>query len=136
MYKKRMELDDEPHPDTGKLRLKMLADQIQRHKAETDLELFNPTQQMKEDEIVKKGIMFIEQLQRKEEHIKARSTMKDYLAKATEGAVYRHHREPLPQHMYTAPANQAQSSTPAMDIVREDMARKRKTKDANSGNER
>ena len=106
----------------------MLADQIQRHKAETNLELFNPTQQMKEDEIVKKGIMFIEQLQRKEEHIKARLTMRDYLTKVTEGAVYRHRREPLPQNMYTAPANQAQSSTPAMDIVQEEIAHTKEAK--------
>ena len=44
----------------------MLADHIRRHKAETNLELFNPDEKMKEDEVVKKVLMFKEQLENKE----------------------------------------------------------------------
>ncbi|MCP2505155.1 MAG: hypothetical protein NLN65_07670, partial [Candidatus Poseidoniaceae archaeon] len=133
MHKRREELDQEPHKEAGKARLRMLAERIVRHKAETEPTLFDLTQQIKDEEIEKKVIIFTEILQRTEEHQKSRVD-KDYLTKATEDAVYHHKDEPLPlhinlQHYHQVEVDQAPSSSPAMDIAREGIARKRKQKD-------
>ena len=133
MHKKRIELDEEPHRDTGKLRLKMLADHIQRDKEEADLELFNPDQRTKADEVFKKVLMFTEQLENVEYYIKeVRSSIRNYLTKVTEGRKYS--RDPLPQDVDTTPVIEPLSATPAMDMVQR-MKREKKSKDADSGNE-
>ena len=111
----------------------MFADHIRRHKEETNLELYNPDHATKAAEIYKKCLMFEEQLENVEYHIKeVRLTLRDYLTKVAEEKKYT--RDALPQVVDPPPPTEPPSATPAMDLVQKMERDRTKSKNDESEN--
>ena len=111
----------------------MFADHIRRHKEETNLELYNPDHATKAAEIYKKCLIFEEQFENVEYHIKiVRQTHRDYLTKVTEDRKYT--GDAAPQVVDPPLPTEPPSATPAMDLVQKMERDRTKSKNDESEN--